>query len=220
MVIIMIIELFGLPGSGKSTICQKIAQKNDIINIMDKYLNSVTGKIKMHLFWKFFILNKNLRVKYNEMHELVKRNSNNIFNSQIGIDKYLKFMLFAYHIGNINKEKNVIFDEGIAHYCLALNAEFDVDITILQRLSVIMETNNRMSIGVNVDIDTVKKQIKSRDRHATMIDELEGQKLDMLLHRYQVGYEMLIQNYDSFDRDNLINEVQKRLEYRRMENEI
>ena len=54
----MVIELFGMPGSGKTTIANYYEREKNIRNIQKDYKDKLYGKIKFHIFLKFFIINK------------------------------------------------------------------------------------------------------------------------------------------------------------------
>ena len=176
----MIYELYGLPGSGKSTCCDRVQKQCNIKNPLEFYRDNIIGKICFHLFLKFF------------------NNSNdykNSLNLEIKLDLYIKYLIFIYYIEKKSK-KTLIIDEGIIHYCLALYAEFNVELEKIDRIiSVLKESNLKITIGLKCPVETAILQIKKRNRKRTAMDFLEDKDLENLLNRYFEAIKHFQNNY-------------------------
>ena len=74
----MIVELFGLPGCGKSYCCNELEKKNDFENIMNFYKEKFLGKIIFHIFLKFCLINKDFNMFYKKVLEIVEKEKEKI----------------------------------------------------------------------------------------------------------------------------------------------
>ena len=198
----MIYELFGMPGVGKTTISNKISKEYGYINIMKKYRESILGKVYLHLFIKLFKIDKELRNKYNQCVILCKKyiKNKNVVDKKIKLELYIKYMTFVYYIEKKYnfKKINIIVDEGIIHYAIAMFAEFDIPFYALDKLVELFYLN-KFPIGVSCKIETVLEQIKKRNRKSTPIDFLDVKNLEHLLKRYELGVNYYGKKYELVD---------------------
>ena len=206
----MIYELFGLPGSGKTTLGNNIEKNLKIKNILEFYRNNLLGKIIFHIFLKFFILNKELREKYNEITTVLEDKSkyvNNI-NAQIKVDLYIKYIIFIYFIEKKVK-KNILIDEGIIHYSIALYAEFNVEFNKLDKIVEILKINKTKKIfDLKCSKKTALLQIKKRNRQRAALDFLTNNDLDNLMERYLEAEKHFSRNYLCLN----ASEIEKKIE--------
>jgi len=203
----MIIELFGLPGSGKTTCCNLVEKKFNIKNPMNFYRNTIVGKIKFRLFLKFFRLNKELLNKYNKLVSILndKTYKNNI-DSKIDINLYLKYILFTYYIEKKYEKHSIIIDEGIVHYCIALYAEFDVEYNQILKINEMFQMELKTNICLKSDIETSISQMIKRSRKVSAIDFLDKNQLIDILNKYNNGIKFFL-------KDNLCLSEQEITEY-------
>lgn len=200
-------ELFGMPGSGKTTIANYFEKEKNIQNIQEKYKDNLFGKILFHIFLNFFILNKKLRKKYHELLDIIGDDIyTNIIDNNINIKLYIKYIIFDYYLENYCKE-NIILEEGIIHYCIALYAEFDLDFNKLDMIvdKIYVDSNNIKCIGIKTSIEDVLRNIKKRNRKQCALDFLEGDDLKNLLKKYNEGVEYYSKKYELLT----INEIKK-----------
>ena len=207
----MIFELFGIPGSGKSFICSKIEKNGYAKDIMRFYKENFIGKILFHAFLYTFEINKTLRKKYQKIIDILgnpKRYSN-IIDSRISIEVFIKYMIFIYFIEKkyITK-KDVIIDEGIIHYCIAIYAEYSVE---LNKIEQIIETlkiyDKKVIIGLRCDKKKAINQMKMRNRKTTAIDFLEGAELEKILDRYIEAEKYFENKFKCLHSDEIENEI-------------
>lgn len=197
----MIYELYGLPGSGKSTCCNRIQKEINIKNPLEFYRDNIIGKVYFHLFFKFFRFNKELKGKFDEILKVLDdyNSYKNFLNSEIKIDIFLKYLIFVYYIEK-NSKKTLILDEGIIHYCLALYAEFNVELEKLDKIVEILDIfNSKITIGLKCSVETAIFQIKKRNRKRTAMDFLEDKELEELINRYFKAEEHFSDKYLSLE---------------------
>ncbi len=198
----MIIELFGLPGAGKTTCGNNIEKKFKIKNILEFYRENLIGKILFHLFLYCFLLNANLREKYTKILNILQKEKieNNIINPHIKIELYIKYLLFAYCI-EYKSKKSLVIDEGIIHYCMALFAEFNVSIDILEAIIDLLKISNKkiIIISLKCPINKAIKQMQIRKRKRTSLDFLSDEKLKIVLDRYSVVQKYFSKKYINLD---------------------
>lgn len=186
----MIIELFGIPGSGKSYCCEKIEKKENIKDVTKFFKEKIIGKAVFHFFLKFFKINKELNEKYNEMINVLgdTSNYNNILDKKINICLYLKYLLFIYFLEKKCK-MNIIVDEGIIHYSIVLFAEFSVDFDKIEKIIEVLKiySKEKMIIGIKCNKEIAIKRMEIRNRKRTSLDFLEYGELSKLLDRYIIA---------------------------------
>lgn len=111
----MIIELVGLPGSGKSTYAKKYVEKNKAINLMDKYLYN-DSRIKQNMN-KIKLVSYILLKKRKYCFDLYRIFLKIKFNSRV---KKIKMLLYLYSVVGICQkarnqivDRDIIIDEGV-----------------------------------------------------------------------------------------------------------
>ena len=204
----VIYELFGLPGSGKTTICKEIEKKYNVCYINRFYKENIIGKIYFHIFLKFFKTNKNIRDKYDLcLKQLSNYKTNkNIINAKLQIELYLKYIMFVYFIEtkNKNQEKKCIIDEGIIHYLMALYAEFNIPVEILEKILNILNIS-KINLGLKCNLEVICYQIKVRNRKNTPIDFLNDEDLKIILNKYNEAFNYFLQKFVGLYKDEMLN---------------
>lgn len=192
----MVIELFGLPGSGKSFLCDKIQELGYAKNIMKFYKENFIGKVIFHLFLNCFTINKKLKKLYNDSLKIIGNTANykNQINSSIPINLYVKYMVYIFFLEN-NIKKNIIIDEGIMHYSMALHAEYDLELEKIEEIIKLYEVKSKQTYCLKCDKDIILMQIKKRNRKNTSIDFLEENELNNILEKYSKAQEFLVRKY-------------------------
>lgn len=191
----MIIELFGLPGSGKTTCCSLISEKRFFDNPMYFFKEKLIGKIIFHIFILFCPFNFDLLKKYSDLkkcfYDLKKRNR---LDCSVRLSKYVKYALFIYFLEKKNNRRNIIIDEGVIHYSMAIYAEFDVTFeSCFEMIKILnLDINNVQLVLLNLDIETCISNIKKRNRHQTAIDDLNYFELVDILEKYREYIDMIL----------------------------
>ena len=186
----MILELFGLPGAGKSYIIKKInnnkpigaascnSLKNAIISILKKC--SVYTPSSIMLKHDLNIICRDI----NTMPLYIKRDVRYHINN-------LVMVAFGYkHSG----KKMIFMDEGIIHRIvgLAVNYELTIEKTIEKFKPYI---DIATVVYLDVPEDECFKSIKNRNRHEYDMDELDDDALKNYLSSYRKYFEKICQQY-------------------------
>ncbi len=202
----MIYELFGLPGSGKTTFCNELYKNKKIKNLMSLYKENFWGKIYFHFYLKCMVLFKNEYGLYKKIINELKESDIyiNKIDKNININLYIKYLLFVNMIERrvINKKITYIVDEGVIHYCIAMMAEFSLSLEKVNKLLDIInfKTSTIKPVGLKCNIDTCLQHIEKRNRKETPIDFLEKVKLINLLNDYQNAYDIFINKYKEIEK--------------------
>lgn len=175
----MIIELMGLPGSGKSTYAKKLQQDNNkYILPLNKYIYSrfrvIRNIKKMKLIILFFCCNK---VIFNVIRKKMDRVE---FKST-----FLKYKMFAYLISTLQivdicKRKNEVYvlDEGICQvfWGILFNSIEDEAYKIFELFSILKEFIGDEIIELKLSTDIIEKRLKNRSSKGG--DELKRELLN------------------------------------------
>lgn len=198
----MIIELFGLPGSGKSFYCNQLEQNNFFKDIMKFYRENFFGKVLLHLVIEFCLLDKKFKKIYKDIFNFINDNNVNVLSGKNDIELYVKYMIFIYFIEVNKKKKNIIIDEGIVHYCMVLYAEYSVEmekcIKILEYFDSKKYKDCKKVYRVSCDIETAIIRSKKRNRKRAPIDFIEGKQLYDILSRYNDFIKNVSYRYEVF----------------------
>lgn len=209
----MIYELYGLPGSGKTTICNIVQKKYKLNNPMRFFKNNFWGKCCMHLFWYLYSLNNDLKSKKNQILKILGNINvyKNCINPNLNINRYIDYLMFVYFVEKKSFKKNIIIDEGIVHYCLALYAEFDVEIEKLERIIKELDIQPKFVMGLKCNILKTFEQIKKRNRKETPIDFLEENKLYDIFKKYQeIFIHFSSSKYIALEKNELIKKIKEK----------
>ena len=175
----MVIECFGLPGSGKTYFSSKYSKEKKIF-YYSKYRYSFFGKIIFKLKYFLFCRSKYIKSEvYNILNKLNSLYKNLDIN---GIKNYI-FHFFYFreiYIKFNEKGKKCIFDEGLVQNIVFLIYDFNLPIEVFDLFYVYFNEIDIDYYWFNTDVQTIKENIKKRNRHVCSIDELSECELDEL----------------------------------------
>ena len=189
----MILETIGLPGSGKSYLCDEIEKQfnTNVINIPKITSNKILFKIIKHIF--ILLSNKTsfARKVRNEIYLVLKKEelqSNfNIYDDEVYSVNMICCLIILYRL--LEKSKKIyIFDEGIIHTLIKMSADFKLSHEAFDSIINIIERKvyyKRWCIIYNhIDVETCLLSIKKRDRHVCTFDDLSDSDLKLILKYY------------------------------------
>lgn len=204
------IELFGLPGCGKSTLCKNI-EKNGYEDLLYKYKNRFLYKLIFHASTKFTFLFPNVYNNFKYIKQLFFENQVNIkeyknmYIKKTSLILYIKYLSFIYTMEQKYDNKKVIIDEGIVHYCMALYSEFDIPLDSLKKICFeLLGDKTIIPVGLKISLDQCFYRIKKRNRRNTGIDYLNDNKLSKLILRYEKAFNYFSKFFVCKNHDNLL----------------
>ena len=150
----MIYDLYGMPGSGKSTICKRLENEIGIKNAKDKYIEKIVGRIIFRLYLKLYFLDSISRKMYKRITNIIGNLNKyeNCMNKKTDISLYIKYMLFDYFLERKIK-KDVIIDEGIIHYGISLFVEFGLEEEKMKQIIELLKLDKVKYIGLKISIE-------------------------------------------------------------------
>lgn len=204
----MIVELFGLPGSGKTYIAtnliNELKEKNiKAINMTEHMNNTFKGKAKKRLLLyviQLGIIGKKIR---EEIINMLPKNETWV--SKFGIyesSNYpINMMVLNLLVQKMKRDDMVyIYDEGVVHSIVKMVADFELDNSVTKKLTEYVIETISSSGGIVVynmaTVETCFLSIKKRNRHVCTFDELSGEKLNKILNDYKANCDE-IANYSS-----------------------
>ena len=195
----MIIELFGVPGSGKTTLCKNIVKiKGEYCLPMSFFVETFVGRILMHIFWKYYRFNRKLRKIYNIIIEIIGNvdEYSHLYIHNLKIDSYLKYVVFSYYLEAKLTRKNCIMDEGIIHYCMSFYAEFGLEIEKIDKIIETLMDKNVRVCGLINNKEVVLNNIMERNRKVSYIDKMSLDDLSKLLDKYYEVFSIFQQRFE------------------------
>lgn len=178
----MIIELFGLPGCGKSTFVKENLKK-DSINVGKKYIYS-DSRLKRNINKMrlcFTLLFTNVK-KFYKCLKIISKFKFNSLKLRIKMTQYLISNVSMIELVKRNeKDKNCFLDEGILNVIWALSynsniSEKEIDGIILELEEYIGEK----IIYINTDVDIILKRLLDRNNKGG--SELEHDVKENTMH--------------------------------------
>ncbi len=191
----MIIEFIGLPGSGKSYYADILKDYFKSSNIKTKNINNISrtkfyGKVIRIFLYKIADFHPKLRFYKNKIKGLFKDNVyNNLYNIYPSIDKCLNTIsVFIYLYNKLSDKKEVyILDEGLFHYVVKMSANFDIDekkvLELINEIKLLLTKDGIVIYNYISQLDS-KIELKKRNRHVCLFDELKEDDLDNILNKY------------------------------------
>lgn len=191
----MILETIGLPGSGKTYLCNEIEKKlgNNInsLNISRLTSNIFIFKIIKYLFILLSSRTKIARdvkckVRLVLQQENVKSSFGIYKDESYSVNMICCFILL-YSL--LERSKKVyLFDEGIVHTVIKMCADFEFSKETFNSIMNIIESGlkdkNWVVIYNYIDIEECLASIKKRNRHVCAFDELSAHDLRLILEYY------------------------------------
>lgn len=193
------IELFGVPGSGKTYLANELVQKLaaqgvDAINVTERSRSSVVGKATNRVEQNRLAHSERYRtVREALLRELATYRGVVARYNDVGIDYYIDMLArYAARWGapTPTREKRAsrvfILDEGLPQMLATIIVNFGIDEAHLVSVLAMLPMPGRTA-WVHVPLDTAKERIRRRDRHVCYIDELQGPDLDAFLESYEAA---------------------------------
>lgn len=187
----ILIDFFGFPGCGKSTIAKKIYEDFRKKNIDIMLFNNneyVDEKVHSNIILKYIriLLPKNLLFMWNIIIKGPKLNKERIILKQSlkeRIWKKLRLVILYDSFVNKKMDKIILVDQGIIQdfvdYILYRNAS---DEYIMKYLNYFESENNKIIfVDCNIEKDTAIERIKKRNRNMFSFDKLSEEKLNEIL---------------------------------------
>ena len=188
----MIIELFGVPGSGKTYFATNLCKSNNYIDY-HKYRYSFFGKILMK--FRFLLYKKSYRYKEDLKFVNEYLMKHNLKVSSFMRDNYILQLSFFHsklndkYSDSINKI--IVFDEGIIQSITALTYENELPMFAAKDLFHYFKFDHAKYYYVKTNIDMTIENIKKRNRKVCEIDYLEGEELREFLLKEQEIFQFL-----------------------------
>ena len=215
----MIIDVFGLPGSGKTVWGEyfiEYSKKNNIkiINASKFYDTTVLGRVIKKIL--FLLIKRNIiykRIKEHFLSNIAK--CNNLYNDE-KIDMAINRLLVLHYIyTHFCFDNNIyFFDEGIYHGVLKIATYYDFDEKLLKDLlNKNMQHLNEKNICFIyncISCDDSMNSIRKRDRHVCSFDDFDDKTLKKYIKKYNLLVSYIcnekklcqISRYDSIEKRN------------------
>ena len=188
----MIIELVGLPGSGKSFLCEELENdlkknKNKVLNITKFSYKTTIGKILR----KYFCFISNYQHNYNKhikcINDIINTNIKNKYDINIRIDVYIERIAILLELYKKNK-KIYLLDEGIIHYLIIMSIYFGLDNSILKELVKYVynyiSKDDFIVVYNKIEVEECIQSIKNRNRRDCAFDFFNDKDLKRFLKDY------------------------------------
>ncbi len=178
----MIVELFGLPGSGKTFMVERLRAKGSDLNKNKSHViipNLVVFLKKIAVFFPSALLIR-LKIKKILKEELI---------DYPYIDRPLKMWInnivmvwFGYeHLGG---RRQILLDEGLVQRIVAMCVNCDITYSSMDKLVNLLVEKEIHPFYLKEEVDNCMDSIRTRNRHVSEMDELEGETL----HKYLIDY--------------------------------
>lgn len=189
----MIVELFGLPGAGKTYVINTIRG------------NCTIGVESKNRFKKFFIniiksfslfTPESLKLK-RDIHGLLKLDSSEPLFISTSIEKHLNniaLVIFGYSHSTRSK---LFLDEGIIHRVVSFAVNYNLELDVVLKITDIVIPYLKLvnCFYLDCDVQECFSSIKSRNRHFCEMDELDDTKLIAFLSAYKVYFNAIQEKY-------------------------
>ena len=226
----MIVDLFGLPGSGKSYIANGIItelKKRNIkaVNMTEYMNNTFIGKAKKRLLL--------YGIQLGIFEKKRKKIVNMLPQHKTWVSMYGIYESASYPINMIvlillvQKQKTddvvYIYDEGVVHSIVKMMADFELDNSVTNALIEYAIKTISSSSGIVIynmaTVETCIQSIKRRNRHVCAFDELSIEKLYKILHAYKTYCDKIARDHvvmridrNNMTKDNVEQVISKILE--------
>lgn len=204
----LILELSGLPGCGKSTLIDSVVEKLSdpkirIATRNDVYYFNCKNKDKKSALFKTFLKLNNYRI-YREILKINRK-----YSKRMKCLKYaFQFMMLISQIQETEKSNKydiAILDEGIIQYFSA-QAD-DTTFTDNKRIQLLLEMickkiRNWTVVKCDVDVDVAIKRIKGRKVSS---NRFSASKSNEVLHKLLMDRNKNLEHLYSYKCDNILN---------------
>lgn len=191
----IIIELVGLPGCGKSTIIDIARGKRKDLFITRRDLFG----IKIPYIWlKQYSIKRRL---WNDLRDIYRKT--NMMKKKFYFERLIQLILYLTYCSESNPNSVILLEEGIVQYFSSLAYETDLDINLTKVINEQLSTFNPIVIDCKIPVEIACKRIntrkKSGDRY--MIDNIAFQHKIMIQKRKNLDYILNLFNGLRFELD-------------------
>lgn len=201
----MIIELNGLPGSGKTFFANYVKDKlkNEnykVINVSNsekKLPIKTINKFVTELSFIIYSNNQDIKILLNKYNT-----KNAIYAKNINFSDYLKRLIYLKNFYSLYSTKKYIllFDEGIFQVITAMATDFNLTDSEIKQLIEYADLVNKkiISISYEINVNDCLNSITKRNRKICDIDNLSHNKLIKMLNQYCVTLNYMKKFYKEF----------------------
>lgn len=190
----MIIELFGLPGCGKTHLINEIRGNSPLALVSENKIKRIViyfAKLLSSFMPESVFLRKKLMdiLSGQELHPIYLEKD---------CQKYIEnlvMLCFGYkHAGS----KTLFMDEGIIHRVVSLAVNYNLGVNSVFLLIECLKKYVCISkiFFLDVPIEECLKGIEERNRHSCLMDELKGSELKAFLLSYQKYFDAIQKKYN------------------------
>lgn len=186
----MIVELYGLPGSGKTSLRNAVlgieSEKTDNNGIADFFLR--TAK-------KVSVITPYAITKRRQISKIKIRNTEAVYLDISMSYKINNILMLAYGYKRLNS-KNVFMDEGLIHRIIGLAVNHQLsEQQLTELINVFNDVLPARIYYLDVGLDECFNSIKRRNRHVSKMDELNNDELVLFLKDYEKYCNYICENY-------------------------
>ncbi|HFI0273250.1 TPA: AAA family ATPase [Streptococcus suis] len=182
----MIIDLNGLPGSGKSTVVNDFTQSNQQFE-----LKGTEEFIKLSKLQKISLLRLLIDTKNRKFFFLIGKLGKKNTSTAKGIGRYERLIarLYSLYVFQLIQEsqvekKNYIFDEGIIQSLVPITLGFELDIEVLKKFSKLLVSIDFLFVHCEISETESFSRIVKRNRQTAAMDFLTNNELQTFLQTY------------------------------------
>ena len=183
----VVCEVFGLPGGGKSFYCGQLKKKyneQEVVRSIEEQKKTFIGKCIVKLRFKVS------KLRYRKLAKFLKsflKGKANLFAKEISPKYMIEHICYCVSIYRKNTSRIYFFDEGIIHCLSALGAEYGLSFEVLKQIFDKIESYIKFNdiYYLEISVENALKRIKIRNRHACYMDNLKDEDLIELLKNYE-----------------------------------
>ena len=189
----MIIELYSIPGAGKTTIIKSLTGGNATSFSKNRHAKAIVINFAKEVA-KYMPSSLKYKKKIKQaVTSYAKRKPQFIERS---FEKHLNsIVLVAW--GYVKSSKDIYMDEGLIHRIITLSVNYGLsDQELIRVVGVFKDVLQRAScFYLDVPAEECFEGIKKRNRHKCEMDELTDDQLKVFLNRYAHCCELVKNNY-------------------------
>ena len=212
----MVIELNGLPGSGKSYLAKELESS---IKDCSLYAAGKEKRLRYKLLQKVGMFFCWMAIPKESIKDLLRKykNRKGKYTGRKNFKQYLTLFLYQNLLYSqmTRKKKIYIFDEGIYQVLVSMASDFDLTDSEIEILAAFAEryNNNRISVFYHAPIDVCLESIIRRSRKDCPIDFLSKGRIEEMLADYDHIFRSLYQSKYEIDRLDLcrLNEIEENI---------
>lgn len=179
----MIIELYGLPGSGKSYTIQQLNGGKPIgMETKNKIKKRIISCCKKLAIW----MPDSLSLKKKLKSEVINLQTSPMFIERT-INEYINnLVMIAFGYRWTNGNKKLYMDEGIVHRVVSFAVNYNMSIDQMMKVLDILKKYIDKAIVVYLDVEITDclNSIVKRNRHQYKMDNMNRKQLELFLSSY------------------------------------